>query len=70
MGNEAHENLLHEKILTRIINAMKYLFHIIYGHARVALEWILNVCYVLRAIPASEQLLKEIMKHRNETIHI
>ena len=35
MGNETHEKLLHEKILTRIINAMKFLFI----HARVALEY-------------------------------
>ena len=35
VGNKTHENLLHEKILTRIINTMKFLSI----HAHVALEY-------------------------------
>ena len=35
MGNETHEYLLHKKILTWIINALKFLFI----HARLTMEY-------------------------------
>ena len=50
---------------------MKFLFI----HARVTLEyfnfkkgeWILKVCYLFLAMPDAEQLLEEMIKHRNES---
>ena len=71
MGNETHENLFTQKNFnTNNKHNEVFIYTRMCSTGILQLqkeEWILNVCYLLGAMPASKQLLKEIMKHRNES---